>query len=176
MKLNNAMRTLLEKHSISLCDSTSENNAFPIWNKTDAAGRAYWGVSSFWELDKQPISSDVDLSQLEWDGNEVYLAAQSDTEIANILRQAIGIVTFWRREIKTKYPEIPFYIFASYDNGDMMILDEGEFPAQSVSLRFWADRGGNSVINLEHFDSWEEPAIIEYCNFATSESNSITLT
>ncbi len=166
MELNNSMRALLEEHSISLNDFVSENHTYPIWCKTDAEGRSYWGFSSFHGLDKHPPCSSIDLSQLEWDGNEVYIEAQTNSEIENILRQAIEIVVFWRNELETKYPETPFYIFASYDNGDILILDEDELPTQSVTLRFWAYRGNNTVTNLEHFESWEQPAIIEYCNFA----------
>lgn len=167
MKLNHNMRALFEEHAIRLSDAIPEINTYPIWRKTDAAGSAYWGVSSFWSPDRQPPPSDMDLSQAEWDWNEIYLEAQSSTEIADMLRQAIGIVTFWKRELETTYPETPFYIFASYDNGDMLIPDEGELPTQFVNLRFWADRGNGTVINLEHFESWEQPAIIEYCHPAS---------
>jgi len=166
MKLNKNMKSLLEEYSISSTDFIPENHTYPIWRKTDVTGRAYWGVSSFCGLDKHPIRSNIDLSQLEWEGNEINLDVQSEKEISNILRQAIGIVAFWKNELETKYPETPFYIFASFDNGDRLILDEGELPIQSITLRFWADRGNDTVINLEHFESWEQPAIIEYCNFA----------
>ena len=169
MKLNNSMRALLAAHFVSVNDPIPENSAYPIWCKTDATGRTYWGTSSFCGLDKQPLPLDTDLSQLEWDGNEVHLDARSNAEIVNILRQALGIVFFWRRQLETKYPQIPFCIFASYDNGDMLILEEGELPTQSVALRFWADRGSESVMNFENFESWDQPAIIEYCNSARSD-------
>lgn len=162
MKLNKNMRSLLDEYAINSIDCLPENSTYPVWHKTDAAGRSYWGVSSFWGLD----NSKEDLSQLEWDGNEVYLEAQSDEETTNILRQGIGITVFWKNELETKYPGVPFYIFASYDNGDMMVLDEGELPTRSVTLRFWADRGSDAVINLDDFEDWKQPAIIEYCNFA----------
>lgn len=170
MKENARMKTLLKKYHIEFKHDIPQNNAFPIWKKTDRAGRSYWGVSSFWGLDAHPICAERDLSQLEWDGNEVWLDAQSDEETKNILRQAIGIVTFWEHELETRYPETPFYIFVSYDNGDMQIVDEGELPTRSVTLRFWADRGDNTVIDLEQFEDWEQPAIIVYCNFAPLNS------
>ena len=165
MRLNNSMRTLLETHSISLMDPIPENSAYSIWCKTVTSGSPYWGTSSFCGLDEQPLCSDVDLSQLEWDGNEVYLDARTNTEIASILKQAMGIVAFWKRELETKYPKTPFYIFASYDDGNMLILEDGELPTPSITLRFWAARGNNTVVDLGDFESWEQPAIIEYCNF-----------
>ena len=76
------------------------------------------------------------------------------------------MLLYWKKVLEYQYPETRFYVFASYDNGDMLILDEGELPTRSVTLRFWADRGTDTVINLDFFDDWEQPAIVGYCNFA----------
>ncbi|MGM9601098.1 MAG: hypothetical protein ACI3W5_05890, partial [Faecousia sp.] len=75
MKTNHSMKSLLDRYFIDLSDCVSQNNVYPIWHKTDTAGRVYWGVASFWGMDKHPVTSDRDLSQLEWDGNEVHLDA-----------------------------------------------------------------------------------------------------
>ena len=166
MQVNASMKNLLKRFELEFVCNIPLNNALPIWEKTDCAGRSYWGVSSFWGMDAQPISADRDLSQLEWGGNEVWLGAQSDEETKSILRQAIGIMAFWKEELEARYPEMPFYILASYDNGDMQIVEEGELPTRNVTMRFWADRGNNTVINLEEFENWKQPAMIEYCNFA----------
>ena len=166
MKLNKAMRRLMEKHSICATYTISKNNTYPIWCETDTSGRAYWGVSSFCGLNKNPIPSDEDLSYLEWCGNEICLRAKSDTETTNILNQAIGIVAFWKAELEAKYPETPFYILASYDNGDMATADESQSSTKSMTLRFWAERGNEPIVNLDNFEDSDQPAIIEYCNFA----------
>ena len=162
MKANRSMKDLLEKYSIDSIDRISQNNAYPIWHKTDPTGRMYWGVESFCGMDKSPICSDQDLSQLEWDGNEIYLDAHTNEDVASMLRSTIGILLFWKSELQTRYPDTSFYLFASYSNGDMLILEEREVPVQSVTLRFWADRGENAVINLSELDHWDQPAIMEY--------------
>ena len=164
MKANKNMSELLSKHSIRLADPLPQSTQYPIWTGKDCTGRTYWGVSSFCGLNKFPISGDRDLSQLEWDGNEVYLDAVSDAQVTHILRQAIGIITYWKRELETQYPETPFYILASYDNGDMLFLEDDELPTRSGTLRFWADRGSNTVIYLDDYDDWEQPAILVQCN------------
>ena len=153
MKANVNMKFLLEKYMIGSIDSIPQNNAYPIWHKTDTTGRVYWGVASFYGLDERPIYSDQDLSQLEWDGNEVNLDAYTEEDVADILKEAIGILLFWKNEIKNKYADTSFYLLASYDNGDLLVLDEGEFPIKSMTMRFWADRGENAVIELSDFDS-----------------------
>ncbi len=92
MKLNLSMKALLEKYSINSIDCISQNNTYPIWHKTDTVGRTYWGVDSFCGMDKYPVGSEQDLSELEWDGNEVYLNAYSDEEVAHMLKKAIGLL------------------------------------------------------------------------------------
>ena len=164
MKTNLSMKSLLEKYFIDSTDCIPQNNVYPIWHKTDAAGRVYWGVASFWGMDKCPVTSGQDLSQLEWDGNEVHLDAYTDDEVAEMLRNAIGILLFWKSELQKRYADTSFYLFASYDNGDMLVLDEGASPVKAITLRFWADRGENIVINLSDFDHWEQPAIIDHIN------------
>ena len=166
MKLNRAMESLFEQYKIDDVHLISQDSSYPIWQKEDAIGRMYWGVSNFWGLDRKQIKSTQDLSQLEWDGNEIHLDAQTDEGVKSILTTAVGILLYWKRVLEYQYPETQFYVFASYDNGDMLILDEGELPTCSVTLRFWADRGTDTVINLESFDDWEQPAIVGCCNFA----------
>ena len=166
MKLNRAMESLFEQYKIDDVHLISQDSSYPIWQKKDAIGRMYWGVSNFWGLDRKQIKSTQDLSQLEWDGNEIHLDAQTDEGVKSLLTTAVGILLYWKRVLEYQYPETQFYVFASYDNGDMLILDEGELPTRSVTLRFWADRGTDTVINLDSFDDWEQPAIVGYCNFA----------
>lgn len=165
MKINNRMKSLLQEYRVEAIEGIPWNDTYPIWENTDIAGRVYWGVSSFCGLNNHPIHKSQDLSRLEWDSNEVYLDGRTDEDVAEILWNAIGILKFWKNELETRYPDTPFYLFASYDYGDMLIPEEGESPVRSVTLRFWADRGGDTVINLTDFDCWEQPAILEYCNF-----------
>jgi len=163
MTPNKTMLALLAKHSVPLTEPIPEDSSYPIWCKTDTAGRAYWGVSSFCGLDRHPIKAGQELSYLEWDGNEVYLSADTNAQTARILRQAIGILKFWRKEVETKYPETAFYLLASYDNGDLLEAEGGESPTRSITLRFWADRGNDKVICLDGFDDRAQPLLFEYC-------------
>ena len=115
-------------------------------------------------MDAQPIPLDQDLSQLEWDGNEVYLDASSNDEVKSILTQALGIMAYWKRELEDQYPKEGFYLLASYSSGDGLFLGKDESPTESITLRFWAWRGSNTVLSLEGFENWKQPSIIESCN------------
>ena len=164
---NKAMKLLLQQHKINV-DDISADNAYPIWKKQDQAGRPYWGVSDFWNLDQNRPTSSEDLSRLEWDGNEVHLDAYAEDQIPEILRESIGIIKSWMVQLEHEEPDMPFLILACYDDGAELVNKE-DFPdgCYSITFRFWAARGGNTVVNLASFENWEQPALLAVCNKCT---------
>ena len=164
MQTNPAMALLLQEQKIDL-DSVRADNSCPIWQKLDRAGRPYWGIADFWDLDQDGIPEDTDLSQLEWDGSELSLESCAKAEIGRILTKGIGIMKAWKAHWEKLCPETVFLILATYDNGDSLV-NKADYPDgfHSLSLRFQAVRGENPVVNLTHFDEWEQPSILDICN------------
>lgn len=161
---NKSMKLLLQRHKINV-DDVPAQNTYPIWKKQDLAGRPYWGVSDFWHLDQNGIPASEDLSRLEWDGNEVNLDAYTENQIQGILRESIGIIKAWMLQLEHEEPDIRFLILASYDDGAELVNKE-DFPdgCYSITFRFWALRGSNTVVNLATFEDWEQPAVLAACN------------
>ncbi len=161
---NKSMKLLLQQHKIDV-DVIPAMDAYPIWKKQDQAGRPYWGVSDFWHLDQNGVPASEDLSQLEWDGNEVHLEANAEDQIPGILKDAIGIIKAWMRQLEQEEPNTPFLILASYDDGEELVNKE-DFPdgCYSITFRFWAPRGGNTVVDLSSFEDWEQPALLAVCD------------
>ena len=169
LQANKAMRALLAEQNIVIGE-IPEKTDFPIWMKRDAAGRPYWGVSHFWNLDKDGVAADRDLSQLEWDGNEIYLDAYIAADIPNILRDMIGILKAWQRQMKRDWPDTPFCLLGSYDDGAELIKeDDSTERFFTVTFRFWAPRGKNNVVYLGAFDEWRQPALLGFCNDSDGE-------
>lgn len=110
MKLNRAMKSLLEQYQIDDVHLISQDSSYPIWQKEDAIGRKYWGVSNFCGMDRKQIKSTQDLSQLEWDGNEIHLDVQTDEGVKSLLTTAVGILLYWKRILEYQYPETRFYV------------------------------------------------------------------
>ena len=164
---NKAMKLLLQQYNINI-DDISANNAYPIWKKHDQAGRPYWGVSDFWNLNQNGVPASEDLSQLEWDGNEVHLDAHAEDRIPGILIESIGIIKAWLLQLEHEEPDMTFLILASYDDGAELVNKE-DFPdgCYSITFRFWATRGKNTVVNLASFEEWEQPALLAVCNKCT---------
>ena len=161
---NRTMRRLLQQYRIHVNDVPAQNT-YPIWKKRDQAGRPYWGVSDFWNLDQNTVSASEDLAQLEWAGNEVNLDAYAEDQILGILREAIGIIKAWMLQLEREEPDVPFLILASYDDGAELVNRE-DFPdgCCSITFRFWAPRGSNTVVNLSSFEDWGQPALLAACN------------
>ena len=161
---NKAMKLLLQQHKINV-DDVPAQNTYPIWKKQDQAGRPYWGVSDFWHLDQNGVPASEDLSRLEWDGNEVNLDACAEDQIPGILKESIGIIKAWMLQLEHEEPDIPFLILASYDDGAELVNKE-DFPdgCYSITFRFWAPRGNNTVVNLASFEDWGQPALLVVCN------------
>lgn len=169
LQANKAMRALLAEQNIVIGE-IPEKTDFPIWMKRDAAGRPYWGVSHFWNLDKDGVAADRDLSQLEWDGNEIYLDAYIAADIPNILRDMIGILKAWQRQMERDWPDTPFCLLGSYDDGAELIKeDDSTERFFTVTFRFWAPRGKNNVVYLGAFDEWRQPALLGFCNDSDGE-------
>ena len=160
---NKAMKLLLQQQKIEIHDVPAIN-AYPIWKKQDQAGRPYWGVSDYWHLDQNGVPASEDLSQLEWDGNEVHLDSFAENQIPGILRESIGIIKAWIVQLEREEPNTRFRILASYDDGAELVNKE-DYPDgfYSITLRFWAPRGRNTVVDLVHFEDWEQPALLAAC-------------
>ena len=161
---NKAMKLLLQQHKVNV-DDVPAQNTYPIWKKQDHAGRSYWGVSDFWHLDQNGVSASEDLSQLEWDGNEVTLDVNAENQIQGMLRASIGIIKAWILQLENEEPDIPFLMLASYDDGEELVNKE-DFPDgfYSITFRFWAPRGENAIVNLASFEDWEQPSLLAACN------------
>ena len=160
------MKLLLQQYKIEFHD-LSVKNEYPILKRHDCSGRPYWVISYPSYLDHN-VSASEDLSQLEWDRNEVYLDACSEAEISKILLEALEIMNDWKRQLTHMEPDTPFLILATYDDGVELINKEAHPGGwYSITFRFWAPRGANTVLNLEDFEDWEQPAILLAVNEAS---------
>lgn len=165
MQINKTMAELLQANELELTEIAPVYH-FPIWQKMDATGRPYWGAGHFHSMDRYGNLEERNLSQLEWDANELGFSTNSHERVADLLRDAIGIMMAWREMLVSGYPDTEFCILASYDDGQAMWEEDEEHGCEylSVAFRFWATRGNHDVVNLENFDEWKQPAALIVCN------------
>ena len=156
MIYNMAMEKILLS---TLYNDASPSINLPIWEKKNCIGQSYWGVGNFCGLDKGIINVDCNLTDLEWDGNEIRLT--NSTNIPELVEQGLEIIITWKKQMEHEYPKISFDIFLSVDKGDEDI-------SPSVTLRFWAVRNGYHYIipdcmELEKYKI--NPILMEQVNY-----------
>ncbi|WP_029230762.1 hypothetical protein [Butyrivibrio sp. VCB2006] len=144
------------RFDFSIIDDIAPLDEYPIWSKKDAWGHSYYGVSNFYGIEG-PDYEDSDLSQLEWDGNEVYLNAPDSNEEMTLFRKAIGIMKSWHKQMLEQYPEERFVILASFDDG--VDPEDGCEYGPSFTLRFWKVREGQWLGKYDEFVDCEQPVI-----------------
>ena len=168
MQANKEMRLLLQECGVDNIDEIPPNTSYPIWEKKDGSGRSYFGVGNFCGIDQDSVPIDQDLSDFEWDGNELYFSTQSFKGVPALLKKVIGILKGWKAELEMRFPNIQFYVFASYDNGDFCEFYDGDEPPRSMYLRFWAERGTKLPLLVpsveECVEQWGQPVIMDVCN------------
>lgn len=49
-----------------------------------------------------------------------------------------------------------------------LLVNKADYPEgfYSVTFRFWAPRGQNTVVCLDSFDEWDQPALLGVCSGA----------
>lgn len=162
VRINKSMAAFLKDIDIGII---KPDYSYPIWEKKDKAGRPYWGVSHFFNIDRHGISREEDLSILEWDGNEVNLETHSEAGVQDILKGTIAIIKAWKEVLESDYGNVPFYILASYcDNREELESGEASDFFAITTFRFWAPRGQDTATDLSDFEEWKEPAILIECN------------
>lgn len=156
MIMNSAMKTFLDPLFASC---VLPDDSYPIWAKNSQAGQPYWGTGHFYGMNKAPIPQDHDLTQLEWDGNEVHISTPA--HIPTLLLRGLGIVAGWAAQMKQDYGHMPFDIILSLDIGE-------EDVEPSVTLRFCAVRNHIHYImpTAEVLEGFCQPVLIEQVNCA----------
>ena len=124
-------------------DGISPISGYDIERKKDQFGRVYYSVPRGCFR----IKEDSDLSWDEWDGNEVYV---SDGDLTVMFEKTVGIMKSWMTQMKEKFPDEHFVVFASYDDGSQMAPELK--PVGSFTLRFWKIREGQGLDENADFD------------------------
>lgn len=96
MIVNKQMKKILESIEIA---NIQPQDGYSIWQKSNCEGQPFWGVGNFCGLSEETVDSNCNLTDLEWDGNEVYICDSED--ITELVRSALGIVMAWKRQMET---------------------------------------------------------------------------
>ncbi|ADL03764.1 conserved hypothetical protein [[Clostridium] saccharolyticum WM1] len=155
MICNTDMEQILSDITIKDINHRTE---YPVLMKINQTRQPYWVVDNFCGIDKTPIDASVNLTDLEWDGNEIYLA--HTTDLVELVKYGLGIIISWKEQLEREYTQIPFDILLSIDHGD-------EEVNPSATLRFWAIRKQYHYIepSFVELQKFEQPVLMEQVNY-----------
>ena len=152
MVYNLEMKKLLE--NINLSQFTSYNNKL-IEKRTSVNGEEYYRLKEGFCLpDKRIVARGIELTELEWDGNEIYIS--SSCEINELMQEALLVLYQLEQQIHNDYSDLIFDILLSVDVGD-------EDVTPSVTLRFYAIREDYHIVKAEELDEFAQPLLL-CCN------------
>ena len=154
MLANSSMKKILEHISI---DHIKFQENYTIWKKINQNGQPYWGVGEFCGLAVAANNGDRDLTELEWDGNEINIDDFDD--ILSGVVCGIGIAFAWKIQMERDYADTVFDIILSVDVGD-------EDVSPSVTLRFWAVREAMHYVfpSLSALQKFSQPVLMVQAN------------
>lgn len=167
MDFNRKMEALLKQISLNKLPSVV---SVPIWEKKNNIGESFWGVSNFCGcIGKKPTSiQGKNLTDLEWDGNEININRWEIKEdindatyiILDVLSEALSLVLDWKLQLEKGYANINFDIVLTVDEGDEDILP-------SVTVRFYAVRDCYHYIlsDFDNLESFSQPILIQQVNY-----------
>ncbi len=157
MIINEGMKVYLEKlkeqklkkNLIDLLEFKKEISP-TIYKRINSRGEPYYCINNFCGFNTKSLCeySGKELTDYEFDGNEIYICFEDNNDILAVLNVALIAIECWKYILNDKFPNENFDI--------LMSLDEGkEFGVEpSATLRLYAIRDGY------HFFAYDE---IEEC-------------
>lgn len=138
MVANQMMQLLLDKIDM---ESITASKEYPISENRNVMDEPYWSVGLFYGfLDDHETMTGKALTDLEWDGNEVYVDISE--EIDALLNGALAILKQWKIQMAADYPQYEFDIILSIDYGDEDI-------PPSATIRFYCIRDNYRIVEKE---------------------------
>lgn len=119
---------------------------YQVWTAKTLDGNPFWGAGDFCGLDTEHvIRYGRELTDLEWDGNEIYVSGGDAQEKAFAIYRSI------KMQLQEKFPETEFDLMVSVNRED-----------RNAVVRFWAVRDGYHYVDAGcgTLDGFKEEAVL----------------
>lgn len=136
-------------------DRIIPSSGHPITRHQNETGEPLWIVSNAsFSLNRCKPFTGKDLTELEWDENEVTIDGLDNVE--DLLKETLGILKQWKHQMETDFPLDKFDIILSIDYGD-------EDVEPSATIRFYAIRDHYRIveINQMNLENFVQPILVE---------------
>lgn len=144
---NKKMKELLSDIDLS---SIELRNYYSVFERINSNNEKYWVISN--ESDCSmccAVSKEINLTNFEWDNNEIYIANSRD--IKQVLNLSLKMFMSLKKILEENYPYQVFDLILS-------ISDSNTLP--SANIRFYAVRDGFRIIDIENIENYKSDAVL----------------
>lgn len=142
---NEKMKGLLSDIDLS---NIELKNYYSVFERVSSNNEKYWVISNESDCSMCSIvSKEINLTNFEWDNNEIYIANSRD--IKQVLSLSLKMFMSLKKILEENYP---------YQVFDLILSLSESFP--SANIRFYAVRNGFRLINIENIENYKPEAIL----------------
>lgn len=149
MLYNKKMRKLIKKEE----RKNKKYQKYLIEKRFNLIGEDFYCLKKGFCISKKNVmETGCELSDYEWEGNEIYFTSSGST--LDLLKKALKIVRKLKRQMRKEYSDSSFDILLSLDLGNKEI-------EPSFTIRFNKVRDKYHIISPDELDKYDQPLILE---------------
>ncbi|ADG70790.1 hypothetical protein [Brachyspira murdochii] len=142
---NEKMKGLLSDIDLS---NIELKNYYSVFERVSSNNEKYWVISNESDCSMcSVVSKEINLTNFEWDNNEIYIANSRD--IKQVLSLSLKMFMSLKKILEENYP---------YQVFDLILSLSESLP--SANIRFYAVRNGFRLINIENIENYKPEAIL----------------
>ncbi|MEI0518980.1 hypothetical protein [Brachyspira murdochii] len=142
---NEKMKGLLSDIDLS---NIELKNYYSVFERVSSNNEKYWVISNESDCSMcSVVSKEINLTNFEWDNNEIYIANSRD--IKQVLSLSLKMFMSLKKILEENYP---------YQVFDLILSLSESLP--SANIRFYAVRNGFRLIDIENIENYKPEAIL----------------
>ena len=125
-------------------------NYYSVFERENSNNEKYWVISN--ESDCSmccAVSKEINLTNFEWDNNEIYIANSRD--IKQVLNLSLKMFMSLKKILEENYP---------YQVFDLILSISVSNTLPSANIKFYAVRDGFRIIDIENIENYKSDAVL----------------
>lgn len=147
MIINAKMKELLSDTDLS---SIELKNYYSVFERENSNNEKYWVISNESDCSMcSVVSKEINLTNFEWDNNEIYIANSRD--IKQVLNLSLKMFMSLKKILEENYP---------YQVFDLVLFLSESNTLPSANIRFYAVRDGFRIIDIKNIENYKSDAVL----------------
>lgn len=146
---NAKMKELLSGNDLS---NIELKNYYSVFERETSNNEKYWIISNESDCSMcSVVSKEINLTNFEWDNNEIYIANSRD--IKQVLNLSLKMFMSLKKILEENYHYQIFDLVLS-------LSDSKDNTPPSADIRFYAVRDGFRMIDIENIENYKNEAVL----------------